>query len=175
MSLFYIKSLMFHTSLAIFPLFITSATIKIKKASLHFTTSANGGYGITKLLLQILGYFKSPKLQGTIVGTSYYKIAKLIILLQWPGYNYCYTTCLGRIQNLGSSGPYTFGCTQLKISPNRLRFLWISFFSPFILTGSVADPEERFVKSEITSNRSGTITEMSQIGYWCKTPGFWMK
>ncbi len=37
------------------------------------------------------------------------------------GYNYCYSTCLGRIQHLGSPGPYIFGCTQLKISPNRLR------------------------------------------------------
>ncbi len=143
---------MFHTSFAIFPLFITSASIWIKKASLHFATSVNGGYGITKLLLQILGYFKSPKLKGTIIGTSCSKITKLLILLQWQGYNYCYTTCLGRIQNLGSSGPYTFGCTQLKISPNRLRFLWLSFFSPFTVIGNVAvrfivytDPEERFV------------------------------
>jgi hypothetical protein len=33
-------------------------------------------YSITKLLLQILGYFKSPKLQGIIISTSYYKITK---------------------------------------------------------------------------------------------------
>jgi hypothetical protein len=39
------------------------------EATLNFTMSANEG--IKKLLLQILGYFKSPKLQGKIIGTSF--------------------------------------------------------------------------------------------------------
>ena len=30
-------------------------------------------------------------------------------------YNYCYSTCLGRVQNLGEAAPYNFGCTQLKV------------------------------------------------------------
>ncbi|TRY62525.1 hypothetical protein TCAL_16616 [Tigriopus californicus] len=38
-------------------------------------------------------------------------------------YNYCYSTCLGRVQNLGSPDPIEFGCTQLKISPHRLEKL----------------------------------------------------
>jgi len=39
------------------------------------------------------------------------------------GYNYCFTTCLGRLQHLGSPGPYEFGCTQLRVSPERLEAL----------------------------------------------------
>ena len=38
-------------------------------------------------------------------------------------HNYCFTTCLGRVQHLGQTGPYQFGCTQLKISPERLEAL----------------------------------------------------
>ncbi|KAG5883182.1 hypothetical protein JTB14_018199 [Gonioctena quinquepunctata] len=34
-------------------------------------------------------------------------------------YNYCFTTCIGKVQNLGKSGPFEFGATQLKI-PEKL-------------------------------------------------------
>ena len=38
-------------------------------------------------------------------------------------HNYCFTTCLGRVQNLATPGAYQFGCTQLQISPQRLEAL----------------------------------------------------
>ncbi|CAH1283427.1 unnamed protein product [Diabrotica balteata] len=38
-------------------------------------------------------------------------------------YNYCFTTCLGRVESLGKSGPFTFGATQLKVSRSRLKKL----------------------------------------------------
>ena len=38
-------------------------------------------------------------------------------------YNYCFTTCLGRVQHLANTGAYPFGCTQLTISPQRLEAL----------------------------------------------------
>ena len=38
-------------------------------------------------------------------------------------YNYCFTTCLGRLQNFGNPGAYQFGCTQLQISAARLNAL----------------------------------------------------
>ena len=42
-------------------------------------------------------------------------------------YNYCYSTCLGRIVDYMKSGelntPFEFGCTHLKISPKRLAKL----------------------------------------------------
>ena len=49
-------------------------------------------------------------------------------------YNYCYSTCLGRVVQEGQedglcsgpdfkSKPFDFGCTRLKLSPNRLSVL----------------------------------------------------
>ena len=38
-------------------------------------------------------------------------------------YNYCFTTCVGRLQNIGKPGAYKFGCTQLKISSEKLTSL----------------------------------------------------
>ncbi|XP_030754666.1 DNA polymerase zeta catalytic subunit isoform X2 [Sitophilus oryzae] len=35
------------------------------------------------------------------------------------GYNYCFTTCLGRVRHLGTNVPFEFGSTQLKI-PRKL-------------------------------------------------------
>lgn len=40
-------------------------------------------------------------------------------------YNYCYSTCLGRVQNLGEDAPYEFGCAQLKV-------LLLRIFTPSI-------------------------------------------
>nr|CAD7426301.1 unnamed protein product [Timema monikensis] len=31
------------------------------------------------------------------------------------GYNYCFSTCLGRVEHLGKHGVFEFGCTQLKV------------------------------------------------------------
>lgn len=31
-------------------------------------------------------------------------------------YNYCFTTCIGRVNNLGTNHPFEFGATQLKVS-----------------------------------------------------------
>lgn len=38
-------------------------------------------------------------------------------------YNYCFTTCVGRVESLGKSGPFEFGATQLMVSRNRLKKL----------------------------------------------------
>ena len=38
-------------------------------------------------------------------------------------YNYCFTTCLGRVKNLADSKPFEFGCTRLKVSAERLETL----------------------------------------------------
>ena len=64
-------------------------------------------------------------------------------------YNYCFSTCLGKVQNMGSPKPYEFGCTQLKVSPQRLAKLKDHLtFSP----GGVA-----FLKSSV---RKGVLPQM---------------
>lgn len=38
-------------------------------------------------------------------------------------YNYCFSTCVGRVEHLGKSSPFEFGATHLKISPSRIKKL----------------------------------------------------
>lgn len=38
-------------------------------------------------------------------------------------YNYCFTTCIGRVQFLGKNGPFEFAACQLKVSRNMLKDL----------------------------------------------------
>lgn len=38
-------------------------------------------------------------------------------------YNYCFTTCLGRVQCLGKNSAFEFGATQLKVSRKRVEKL----------------------------------------------------
>lgn len=69
-------------------------------------------------------------------------------------YNYCFSTCLGRVEHLGSSDdPFQFGATQLKISKTRVKKLVYKdmlHFSPCRVA---------FVKPEI---RMGMLPKMLQ-------------
>ncbi|RZB70336.1 DNA polymerase zeta catalytic subunit [Asbolus verrucosus] len=38
-------------------------------------------------------------------------------------YNYCFSTCLGKVIHLGKNSPFEFGATQLKVSRDRVRKL----------------------------------------------------
>ncbi|XP_066995085.2 uncharacterized protein PolZ1 [Anabrus simplex] len=38
-------------------------------------------------------------------------------------YNYCFSTCLGRVEHLGQSAPFEFGCTRLRVPPSKLKNL----------------------------------------------------
>uniref|UniRef100_A0A1B0A7J0 DNA polymerase zeta catalytic subunit n=1 Tax=Glossina pallidipes TaxID=7398 RepID=A0A1B0A7J0_GLOPL len=38
-------------------------------------------------------------------------------------YNYCFSTCLGRVEHVGQSLPFEFGASQLRVSPSMLRKL----------------------------------------------------
>ncbi|XP_015179336.1 PREDICTED: DNA polymerase zeta catalytic subunit isoform X3 [Polistes dominula] len=64
-------------------------------------------------------------------------------------YNYCFSTCLGRVEHLGQSIPFVFGATTLKINKNTLLKLQGKMnFAP----NGVA-----FVKSEV---RKGVLPRM---------------
>ncbi|KAH8370569.1 hypothetical protein KR093_004143 [Drosophila rubida] len=39
------------------------------------------------------------------------------------GYNYCFSTCLGRVEHLGSSSTFEFGASQLRVSRQMLQQL----------------------------------------------------
>ncbi|KAL2730715.1 DNA polymerase zeta catalytic subunit isoform X5 [Vespula squamosa] len=64
-------------------------------------------------------------------------------------YNYCFSTCLGRIEHLGKSTPFVFGATTLKIKKNTL----------LKLQGKIncAPNGVAFVKSEV---RKGILPRM---------------
>lgn len=38
-------------------------------------------------------------------------------------YNYCFSTCLGKVENLGHDAPFVFGATQLQVSNAKLKSL----------------------------------------------------
>ncbi|XP_055607280.1 DNA polymerase zeta catalytic subunit isoform X2 [Uranotaenia lowii] len=38
-------------------------------------------------------------------------------------YNYCFATCLGRVEHLGQTEPFEFGASHLRISPRMLKIL----------------------------------------------------
>lgn len=38
-------------------------------------------------------------------------------------YNYCFSTCLGRVEHLGKTSLFEFGASQLKVSKNLLQYL----------------------------------------------------
>ncbi|XP_022248567.1 DNA polymerase zeta catalytic subunit-like isoform X1 [Limulus polyphemus] len=64
-------------------------------------------------------------------------------------YNYCFSTCLGRLEHLGRNEPFEFGCTSLAVPPELLKLLWKDItISP---NGVV------FVKSSV---RQGVLPQM---------------
>lgn len=66
-------------------------------------------------------------------------------------YNYCFSTCVGRVERLGSNQPFEFGATQLKIPRSTLKRLQEHLtFSPCGVG---------FVKSNI---RKGILPRMLQ-------------
>lgn len=66
-------------------------------------------------------------------------------------YNYCFTTCLGRVEHLGKRTPFEFGATQLKVSRTMLKKLMKKDLINFSPCGVA------FVKSRV---RDGILPRM---------------
>lgn len=66
-------------------------------------------------------------------------------------YNYCFSTCLGRVEHLGDKSPFEFGASQLLVSPEILKQLLARDLVTISPAGIV------FVKSEV---REGTLPRM---------------
>ncbi|XP_059610831.1 DNA polymerase zeta catalytic subunit [Phlebotomus argentipes] len=67
------------------------------------------------------------------------------------GYNYCFSTCLGRVEHLGESDPFEFGANQLKITPEQVK----KFLQRDLITISPCGVV--FVKSQV---REGVLPRM---------------
>ena len=94
-------------------------------------------------------------------------------------YNYCYSTCLGRVVEEGNSGgiasetdfqpkPFQFGCTRLKLSPKRLSLLQgklnfspggIAFLKAEERKGIVPTMLEEIIKTRLMVKRSMKLYE----------------
>ncbi|KAK3931836.1 DNA polymerase zeta catalytic subunit [Frankliniella fusca] len=61
--------------------------------------------------------------------SRYYKDPLIVLDFQslYPSmiiaYNYCFSTCLGRIEHLGKSSHFEFGCTELRVKNSHLQRL----------------------------------------------------
>ena len=89
-------------------------------------------------------------------------------------YNYCYSTCLGRVVQQGldgeifsdtdlSSKPFEFGCTRLKLSLRRLSLLkgklnfspgGIAFLKAELRKGIIPTMLEEIIKTRLMVKRS---------------------
>uniref|UniRef100_A0A8C5WZ88 DNA polymerase zeta catalytic subunit n=1 Tax=Laticauda laticaudata TaxID=8630 RepID=A0A8C5WZ88_LATLA len=78
-------------------------------------------------------------------------------------YNYCFSTCLGHIENLGKNDEFKFGCTSLRVSPDLLYQLrhditispsGIAFVKPSVRKGVLPGMLEEILKTRIMVKQS---------------------
>ncbi|XP_048348598.1 DNA polymerase zeta catalytic subunit [Sphaerodactylus townsendi] len=78
-------------------------------------------------------------------------------------YNYCYSTCLGHVENLGNYEEFKFGCTSLRITPELLYQLQqditvspsgIAFVKPSVRKGILPRMLEEILKTRIMVKQS---------------------
>ncbi|KAJ8008958.1 hypothetical protein DPEC_G00083820 [Dallia pectoralis] len=78
-------------------------------------------------------------------------------------YNYCYSTCLGHVENLGTSDEFKFGCTSLRVPPELLYQLrnditvspnGIAFVKPAVRKGVLPSMLEEILNTRFMVKRS---------------------
>ncbi|XP_056619644.1 DNA polymerase zeta catalytic subunit [Triplophysa dalaica] len=78
-------------------------------------------------------------------------------------YNYCFSTCLGHVENLGTCDEFKFGCTSLRVPPDLLYQLrnditispnGIAFVKPSVRKGVLPSMLEEILKTRIMVKQS---------------------
>ncbi|XP_048842517.1 DNA polymerase zeta catalytic subunit isoform X1 [Brienomyrus brachyistius] len=78
-------------------------------------------------------------------------------------YNYCYSTCLGHVESLGTHDEYKFGCTSLRFPPDILSQFrhditispnGIAFVKPSVRKGVLPSMLEEILKTRIMVKQS---------------------
>ncbi|XP_060609160.2 DNA polymerase zeta catalytic subunit [Anolis sagrei] len=78
-------------------------------------------------------------------------------------YNYCFSTCLGHVENLGKYDEFKFGCTSLRVPPDLLYQLrhditvspsGIAFVKPTVRKGVLPKMLEEILKTRIMVKQS---------------------
>ncbi|XP_041109581.1 DNA polymerase zeta catalytic subunit-like [Polyodon spathula] len=78
-------------------------------------------------------------------------------------YNYCFSTCLGHVEHLGSHDEFKFGCTSLRVPPDLLYLLrnditvspnGTAFVKPSVRKGVLPSMLEEMIKTRIMVKQS---------------------
>ncbi|XP_024852358.1 DNA polymerase zeta catalytic subunit isoform X3 [Bos indicus] len=78
-------------------------------------------------------------------------------------YNYCFSTCLGHVENLGKYDEFKFGCTSLRVPPDLLYQIrhditvspnGIAFVKPSVRKGVLPRMLEEILKTRLMVKRS---------------------
>ncbi|MGH0142523.1 UNVERIFIED_CONTAM: hypothetical protein FKN15_051347 [Acipenser sinensis] len=78
-------------------------------------------------------------------------------------YNYCFSTCLGHVEHLGSNDEFKFGCTSLRVPPDLLYLLrnditvspsGIAFVKPSVRKGVLPTMLDEILKTRVMVKQS---------------------
>uniref|UniRef100_A0A8C9WRL0 DNA polymerase zeta catalytic subunit n=1 Tax=Scleropages formosus TaxID=113540 RepID=A0A8C9WRL0_SCLFO len=87
-------------------------------------------------------------------------------------YNYCYSTCLGHVESLGTHDEFKFGCTSLRVPPELLYQLrgdvtvspnGIAFVKPSVRKGVLPSMLEEILKTRIMVKQSMKLYKHDKV------------
>ncbi|KGL78713.1 DNA polymerase zeta catalytic subunit, partial [Tinamus guttatus] len=121
--------------------------------------------------IQQRAHMKSPQCVPLIMEpeSRFYSNAVLVLDFQslYPSiviaYNYCFSTCLGHVENLGKYDEFKFGCTSLRVPPDLLYQIrhditvspsGVAFVKPSIRKGVLPRMLEEILKTRIMVKQS---------------------